>query len=445
MSHTYRNPSLWFIIAGLLALCCGIFFGILGSLQYLFPEFLKELLPFYKSRPLHVSLVIAWIFLGAIGSIYFYLPTVFPHITLSNKLIKIHFIIFIITGLGILLAYTMGFFGGREYFEFSPIFSLLIAVSWSIFLYNFFKNVKFNFGHYPIYVWMWATGLIFFLFTFIENNLWLIPYFRNNIIRDVTVQWKSLGSMVGSWNMLIYGTSFYLMEKIKNDPSTAHAKKTFFFYFLSLTNLMFNWGHHTYIVPASPIIKNVAFFISMTELLILFNILLQWKHSLSDAQKYAHNFSYRMLFAAEVWVLLNLILAITISIPAINLYTHGTHITVAHAMGTTIGINTTLLLASCFFIGNLDYTSKSIRWFRIGYWIFNISLLCFWVALIGAGVTKAFASNHPYQINDFFSLMKKLQPFFQVFSVCGIGVFIGLLILVIPLLKRLSYRYQAKQ
>ena len=44
--------------------------------------------------------------------------------------------------------------------------------------------------------------------------------------------------------------------------------------------------------------------------------------------------------------MLNLVLSISISIPAINFYTHGTHITVAHAMGSTIGINTLLLLAS---------------------------------------------------------------------------------------------------
>lgn len=60
---------------------------------------------------------------------------------------------------------------------------------------------------------MWLTGLFFFLFTYMESYLWLFPYFRNNVINDMTVQWKSYGSMVGSWNMLIYGCSIFLMEK----------------------------------------------------------------------------------------------------------------------------------------------------------------------------------------------------------------------------------------
>jgi len=45
---------------------------------------------------------------------------------------------------------------------------------------------------------------------------------------------------------------------------------------------------------------------------------------------------------------LSLSLAIAMSVPAINVYTHGTHFTVAHTMGTTIGINSFLLLAFVF-------------------------------------------------------------------------------------------------
>ena len=49
------------------------------------------------------------------------------------------------------------------------------------------------------------------------------------------------------------------------------------------------------------------------------------------------------------------------SIPAFNLYTHGTQITVVHAMGTTIGINTMIVLAGVFYClpdEKLDYIWK---------------------------------------------------------------------------------------
>jgi len=150
--------------------------------------------------------------------------------------------------------------------------------------------------------------------------------------------------------MLVYGTGMYVMEQTSGNSKPARSPEAFFFYFLGLINLMFNWGHHTYIVPAAPWIKNIAYFISMTELLILAHLILQWRKTMSEARKNYHRMPFRLLSYADAWILLNLTLAIIISVPAWNYYTHGTHITVAHAMGATIGINTMLLLASVFYI-----------------------------------------------------------------------------------------------
>src|SRR5690606_10544177 len=100
-------------------------------------------------------------------------------------------------------------------------------------------------------------GILFFLITFLEQNLWHIPWFRQSFLREITVQWKSNGSMVGAWNQMIYGTALLLMVKMSNEPAIARSKKAFAFYFLGLTNLMFNWGHHIYNVPSAGWIRHV--------------------------------------------------------------------------------------------------------------------------------------------------------------------------------------------
>ena len=96
-----------------------------------------------------------------------------------------------------------------------------------------------SFKNWPVYYWMWATGIVFMIYHFTEAHLWLLPYFRDHFIQNISLQWKSGGSYVGSWNMLVYGTSLFVMSKISNDDSYAKSKKAFFFYFLGLTNLMF--------------------------------------------------------------------------------------------------------------------------------------------------------------------------------------------------------------
>ncbi|MBL0103071.1 MAG: cbb3-type cytochrome c oxidase subunit I [Bacteroidetes bacterium] len=405
-------------------------FGNIGGFQYVIPDFLKTSLSFQKTRPLHVTLVITWIFNGAVGGIYYYLPQVSGRKLYSEFLARVHFFLFIATGLIIIPCYFMGIFGGKEYLEFPPWIAILMLISWLLFLFNFFMTIPKNFSQWKIYNWMWATGIIFFLITFGEAYLWTLPFFNNNVVRDTTVQWKAMGSMAGSWNMLIYGTAFFVMEKISGTDKTTTAKRTFFFYFLGLTNLMFNWGHHTYIVPASGWIRNVAYAISMTELLILGSIIYSWRRTVKDMKDYYQNIPARFLSAADVWVFLNLILAIIMSVPAINFYTHGTHITVAHAMGATIGINTMILLASIFYIVSKEFPALiqvHLRKIKIGFWVLNISLFFFWISLIGMGIVKA---GGEIADKDFSTILQILEPWFFYFSIAGVGVFIGVLLLV---------------
>jgi nitric oxide reductase subunit B len=186
MANDDKLIGLKFMRLGMLALAVGMFLGVIGGFQFVFPEFLRELL-FTKTRPLHVSLVVSWIFLIAIGGIYFYLQ-----------------------------------FGGREYFEYPAVLSIPIFITWILFGVNYFRTIIKSKGPWPVYYWMWATGIIFFFITFCEAYLWLIPYFRESMIREIIVQWKSYGALTGSWNMLVYGTAIYVASRIAGGEETGH-------------------------------------------------------------------------------------------------------------------------------------------------------------------------------------------------------------------------------
>ena len=76
----------WFIIIAIFSLFLGLVFGILGGLQHLYPNLLKDTLSFQKMRPLHTYLSINWIFTAATGIIYYYLPEVSGRKIYSEKL-----------------------------------------------------------------------------------------------------------------------------------------------------------------------------------------------------------------------------------------------------------------------------------------------------------------------------------------------------------------------
>ena len=428
MANEDNLIGLKFMRLGMLALAVGMFFGVIGGFQFLFPEFLQELL-FTKTRPLHVSLVVSWIFLIAIGGIYFYLPRQQNLKLWSLKAANIHFWVFIVTGLAILFSYLTGKFGGREYFEYPAALSIPIFITWLMFGVNYFRTVTKSKGPWPVYYWMWATGIIFFTITFCEAYLWMIPYFRESMIREIIVQWKSYGALTGSWNMLVYGTAIYVASRIAGDEETAKSKLAYSLFFLGVFNLMFGWAHHTYLVPSQTWIRTFAYIVSMTELLILGKILWDWRGSLQTFQKHKYCNAYRFMFAADIWIFVNLILALIISVPALNLITHGTHITVAHAMGSTIGINSMILMSSVFYVIREELPQHvhagCTKQVQFGFWTANISLAVFFGALVLAGLGKGLYTGASFQ-----DMMLQIRPFLVVFAVSGITLMLGIWIVL---------------
>lgn len=431
-----NRTSIYFLIAALIALILGIIFGLLASMQYVIPDFIKSYIPFNKMRPFHVTTVISWVILCATGSIYFFITNLERLKLFSRKLSVTHFLIFIATGIGIYASLLFGKMEGREYLAFTPFLTIPILLGWILFGINYFKTLKQQVKNWPVYYWMWGTGIVFMIYHLCEAHFWLIPSFREYFIKDISVQWKSYGSFVGSWNMLVYGIAIYVMSKIKNDETLAFGKKTFFFYFLGLTNLMFGWAHHTYIIPMQPWIRYVAYGISMTEWILLIHIIYNWKQSLSMQLKREYSLAYMFLISADIWVFLNLILALLFSIPAINFFTHGTHITVAHSMGTTIGINTSILLASLFFIISKLGLKNKIRLTTVKRSIvfYNVSLVLFWITLLFAGVKRSYWM---YFNNDipFSQMQDSLYFVYIAFFVFGLFLVASILLIIVPILK----------
>ena len=383
-----KNFGIWLIRIALVLFVLGLFFGHLASESYRITQPKSGVMGFLSLRPLHVSSAYLGIITAGLGFLTLIIAKM-KTTRFGTFLQYLHFSLWIIALLGIFYSYFTGDFGGREYWEFNPVWALPIFLSFIVFLVFYLHQVGFS-VKWPVYYWMWLTGIVFFIFTFIENYLWIFPYFREHFIADMTIQWKVNGSLVGAINQIIYGVAFYLMEKISGDEKSSYQKLSFAMYFLGMFNLMFNWGHHIYLLPTEKYIHYIAYAVSMTEWIILIRIFYKWSQQIKENKQFYYFFPYRFLMASDYWVTINLTLALFMSIPAINLYTHGTHITVAHAMGTTIGINTMIILAGVFyFIKPTFYSAKWRMYGSVTFWIVQVTLLLFLISLIGMGIQRA--------------------------------------------------------
>ncbi len=200
---------------------------------------------------------------------------------------------------------------------------------------------------------------------------------------------------------------------------------------------MFNWGHHIYTLPTFPYVKHIAYAVSMTELILFARIIWLWRDSISSIQKNYHILSYRFIMSADIWVFITLGLAICMSVPALNIYMHGTHVVVGHTMGATIGINSMLLMSFVFDrISKQKAVEQNMKSINIGYWIIQISLPIFFLSLVIAGFVKGY-----WQLSEdrgpYLGMIYSLKPYFIVFAVSGTTMIIGFLMVIFPALKGL--------
>ncbi|MGN6567118.1 MAG: cbb3-type cytochrome c oxidase subunit I [Flavipsychrobacter sp.] len=435
LTNTYYRR---FLQSALVLLIVTLLFGILSAFAFIFPETFNKGLPFYQLRPFHVSSALFWILTASAGCILLFKNEAFPDVPISIKSEQTFMIMWVIGILSVFSCYAFKRFGGREYWEFPPVLSMVFLMAWLVLISLYFPALFRSKERKPLYVWMWSTGILFSLFTFIEQNLWLIPWFRSSFLKEITIQWKANGAMVGAWNQMIYGTALFLMVKISGNKAIAENKKAYFFYFLGLTNLMFNWGHHIYNVPNGSWIRNVSYLISMTELLIFVNIIINFKASLDEQRRLRHIMSYRFLAASEYWAIANLIIALLMSVPLVNRYTHGTHITVAHAMIATIGINTMILLGAIGYVLNIDGSRvNSKNRLNKAYWNMQISLGVFGLALIIAGLIKGYLSVENPR-STFQQIMQPVITVLKFFLLTGIWLAISIGSIAITYLKLLN-------
>jgi len=346
--------TITFIRGGLIAMAVTLVSGILGALYSvpaLAPSFQAIGLDLRQLRPIHTAFALAWIFLGGVAVVHRWLQDHGGVPTPGDRWrLRIQVGSWAIAGAGILLTLAMGIGSGREYVGFHPVFSAFILLGWICYVWNFFRVAGPGFFERPLYLTMWGVGMIFFIVTFIEQHLYLLPSFFGNPVQDLQVQWKATGTLVGSFNLFVYGSVIYIGERISRDPKYGHSRLAYALFAVGLLNSFTNFAHHSYHLPQDHIVKWISFVVSMLEITILCRVVYELWKLVNATQEQAFCAARGSFAASKYWSVFILLSAVLISIPPLNAIIHGTYAVTGHAMGATIGIDTMILLGAIIWI-----------------------------------------------------------------------------------------------
>ena len=387
---TRQYATLTFMRGAMISLAIAMFAGLISILYYVpgFSDVIERTgMKFTSLRPIHTVFAVAFIILGGVSVVHRYFEDIAGPIS-NGERFRLHAQVYLwaIAGAGIIISLIMGVFSGREYLGFHPVFSIPIMLGWLLFVWNFFGNLGKGLLSRPMHATMWAVGALLFIYTFSEQYAWLIPGIFEDPLRDMRIQWKAGGTLVGSFNLFVYGALYFIGCNISKDTSYAHSRLAYALFGVGLLNSFTNFGHHTYHLPQDVVIKWISFVISMTEIILLARVV--WDIAAMIKRERPNPPCTIELFmnATKWWTAYILASAIIISIPPINALIHGTTVVWAHGMGAAIGIDTMVLFAAiswilfeCLERANIDTSELSTSKFRRRVLGFNISM----AALIG--------------------------------------------------------------
>ena len=346
--------TLMFIRGGLIAIGITVLFGILGALYSvpaLAPAFQSIGLDMRQLRPIHTAFAAAWIFLGGIAVVHRWLQDHGGMATPGDRLrLRVQILCWSIAGVGILATLMLRVGSGREYVGFHPVFSVFILVGWVCYAWNFFRIAGPRFFERPVYLTMWGVGMLFFMVTFIEQHMYLLPSVFGNPVQDLQVQWKASGTLVGSFNLFVYGSIIYIGERISRDTEYGHSRTAYALLGVGLLNSFTNFAHHTYHLPQSHLIKWISFVVSMMEITILCRATYDLWRLVRKTEESEFCAAQGSFAASKHWTVFILLSSVLISIPPLNAIIHGTYVVAGHAMGATIGIDTMVLLGALIWI-----------------------------------------------------------------------------------------------
>ena len=346
--------TLMFIRGGLIAMAITLLGGILSALYSvpaLAPSFQSIGLDLRQLQPIHTAFAAAWIFLGGVAVVHRWLQDHGGVATAGDRWrLRIQVGSWAIAGLGILVTLAMGIGSGREYVGFHPVFSVFILLGWICFVWNFFRVAGPDFFERPLYLTMWGVGMLFFVVTFVEQHLYLLPSFFGNPVQDLQVQWKATGTLVGSFNLFVYGSIIYIGERISRDARYGHSRLAYALFAVSLLNSFTNFAHHSYHLPQDHIVKWISFVVSMLEITILCRAVYELWRLVNTTDEQAFCAARGSFAASKYWTVFILLSSVLISIPPLNALIHGTYVVTGHAMGATIGIDTMILLGAVIWI-----------------------------------------------------------------------------------------------
>jgi nitric oxide reductase subunit B len=397
-----RRLAVKYFIVAMALFAAQLLFGLLASLQFLYPELLYGVLDFSVNRTVHIDAMVVWLLFGFVGSIYWLLEDEARASMVGVGLANLGFwvvtvavavvvLVFLLVQTGPGTDFTRWFvMEGREYIE-APRWADIGIVAWGlIFAYNVVGT--FIRGRWTGIGVVLALNLVALLGLYLAGM-----YYMTNISHDQFWWWWVIHLWVeATWEVLVGVILAWALMHLLGVRRLIVTGWLFVEVALMLGFGILGLGHHYFWTGPPEYWFGIGAFFSALEpvplvAMVVHAIYDSAEHGMRNrnhpAMAWAITHTFGNFIGAGVWGFMQ-------TLPQINLWTHGTQWTASHGHLSFFGAYVTINLMMIYIAvqkwrGDVYMGVIGARWkWALG--LLTVGMLGMSVALIIAGYQQSF-------------------------------------------------------
>lgn len=432
MKYSSQKVAYWFFALSLLLLVLQIVYGFIMGFAHMGYDGLHDYIPFNTARAVHTNLLVVWLLSGFMGAAYYIIPEEAEHELVNVKLAYIQLITLALVGVVAIIGYHFNYWEGRKFLEIPRPLDWLVVINVLTFLglilATLFKGKKRTTTSLVL-----TMGLVFAALLYLPGMIWF-----DNQSMDSFFRWWVVHLWVeGVWELIMGGILAFLLIKITGVDREVIEKWLYIIVGLTFISGILGTGHHYYYIGVGKVWLIVGGIFSALEPLAflgmaLFAIAMYRKGERRHPNKIALTWTLGTAIVSFVGAGL---LGLAHTLPAVNMYTHGTLVTAMHAHLAFWGAYGMIVFSI------ISYTMPNLTGRKLydsttgqfAFWLSNIGMLGMTVAFGVAGVAQVYLERKSGI--EFGAVQQEIQVHFLILVLCATMFTVGISMFIYEFIK----------
>jgi nitric oxide reductase subunit B len=384
MRYPSQRVAYPYFVVALLLFGLQMVFGLLSVAKYLGPDPLLNILPFDVTKVIHTNLLLVWLLTAFMGATYYVVPEESRVELYSVRLAYIQLAIWTAMGVTAVVGYLFGWTAGNKLLEQPFPLKIVIVIVMLMFLYNIGMTIRAS-GRLTTTEGVLVGGLA------CSALLYLPALFEfDNYTVSIFYRWWTVHLWVeGVWEMIQGGLLAYLLIRLSGVDREVMDKWLYVIVGLTFISGILGTAHHYYWIGVPRYWLPIGGFFSALE---PFSFLAMASYAYYAMRRaglsHPNTMALHWTLGSAVFSALGAgVLGLAHTWPAVNKWTHGTHITSMHAHMAFFGAYVMIVLGIITYaLPGLTGRADDSRETAAGFW-------SFWLQVAGMfGMTMAFAA-----------------------------------------------------